>query len=105
MTTPTWNGYAHVALAAGLLVVTAAVYFVSRRGWLAPVGILFVLAFHPAWTIERGQEHDFSKRQTGTAASVLAGAFVAGQAVWIAWVSRPRITPEQARDYGDEHLG
>ena len=104
MATPNWSGYAHVALAAGLLLVSILSWALSRRGWLAPVGILFLIAFHPAWAIEPGHERDFSKRQARTAASVLAGAFVAGQLLWIAWCSLPRITPELARDYSDEHL-
>lgn len=104
MATPTWNGYAHMALAGGLLVVTTVAYIISRRGWLGPVGILFLLAFHPAWTIERGQERDFSKREAGTAASVLAGAVVVGQFLWIAWAARPRITSQQANDYGENQF-
>jgi hypothetical protein len=102
--TPSCNGYAHVAFAVGLLVVSVAASAPSGRGWLAPVGILFVLAFHPAWTIEPGHAHDFSQRQTGTAATVLAAAIVLGQVVWIAWTSLGREPSDQIRDYSDEHV-
>ena len=103
MHTPTWNGYAHVALAAGLLVVSTAVLAVSRRGWVGPVGILMVVAFHPSWTIQPGQEREFSKRQMGTAASVVAGTLFLGQAVWVGWAYLRRApTGVQVDDYGDD---
>jgi hypothetical protein len=102
MHTPGFSAYLHPAIAAGLFLVSAAVYGLSRRGWVAPVVILFVLAFHPAWTIEPGQERDFSKRQTGTAATGLAASAVLTQVIWISWVClcRPP-SGSQLDDYGD----
>jgi hypothetical protein len=104
MPTPSCNGYAHVAFAVGVLVVSVAASALSRRGWPAPMGILFVLTFHPAWTIEPGHAHDFSQRQTGTAATALAAAIVLGQVVWISWTSLGRELTDQVRDYSDEHF-
>jgi hypothetical protein len=102
MHTPGFNAYLHPAIAVGLFLVSAVVYGLSRRGWVAPVVILFVLAFHPAWTIEPGEERDFSKRQTGTAASWLAATAVLAQAIWIGWVCLRRPpSGSQVDDYAD----
>ena len=102
MHTPGFSAYLHPAIAIGLFLVSAAVCGLSRRGWVAPVVVLFVLAFHPAWTIEPGQDRDFSKRQTGTAASGLAAAAVIAQAIWVGWVCfRRPPTGSQVDDYGD----
>ena len=85
MSTPSWSGYAHVAIAAGLLILSAVVYALSRRGWPYTVAIAFILACHPAWTIEPGHDHDGNKRHDCTFASGLAAFFVLGHATWVGW--------------------
>jgi hypothetical protein len=102
--TPAWHAYIHFAVAGGFLLATVIVYAIWRKGWAAPVGILFVLAFHPAWTIEPGQEHDFGKRQAGGVALMLAVTVLVAQVCWIIWLALPKITFEQASDYSDDHI-
>jgi hypothetical protein len=106
MHTPGFNAHTHVALAVGLLVASIIVCAVSRRGWPAPVGILLILTFHPAWTIEPGQERDFSKRQMGTAASAVAATIAVTQGVWFGWIFLRRpATGCQVDDYGEQGTG
>jgi hypothetical protein len=104
MVAPAWTASTHFAVAGGFLLATVVVYAIWRKGWAGPVGILFILAFHPAWTIEPGQEHDFGKRQAGAVALTLATAILVAHLCWIAWLAFPKITIEHAADYGDEHL-
>jgi len=103
MHTPGFNAFAHMAFAGGLFVLAIVVCAVSRRGWLGPVAILLLLVFHPAWTVAPGHEHDFSKRQMGTAASVIAVTVFVTQAVWVGWIFLRRSpTGSHVDDYGEQ---
>jgi len=80
-------GRQHAAIVGGLLILSAAVYLLTRRRCGFPAAVLLLFALHPAWTIGvRSGDCGYLVADSSPYISTLAGLILATQSPYTAWV-------------------
>ncbi len=81
-------GYAHAAVAGGLLLASLAVAGFGRR-WVVPAALLCLLALHPAWTVSAlSGDCGFVKRDLSWVFSGAGCVLLGGQVARGLWSPR-----------------